>query len=60
MYVKTSSLDHRTKTNDNKFIDTYSGGVSKIGDIDKPNVMIRFWCQQLSRFYDIIKRQEDN
>jgi len=44
MYVKTSSLDHRTKTNDNKFIDTYSGGVSKIGDIDKPNVMIRFWC----------------
>ncbi len=42
MYAKTNSLDHRTKTNDHKFIDTYS--LSKIGDIDKPNVMIRFWC----------------
>jgi hypothetical protein len=44
MYAKTNSLDHRTQKNDHKFIDTYSHGVSKIGDIDKPNVMIRFWC----------------
>ncbi len=44
MYAKTNYLDHKTKTNDHKFIDTYSRGVSKIGDIDKPNVMIRFLC----------------